>query len=103
MHNRTHFTQLSALKLEKTKILCYNISNSIRIGILKRQKQDKEAEQKTTNCKNQKLSTGGNRQEIKFSLKAQRKNFSLALFFYNVEFFRNFMFLRNETIFLLSI
>ena len=43
------FTQHSALKLEKTKILCYNIFNSIRIGILKHKKQDKEAEQKPTN------------------------------------------------------
>ena len=39
------FTQHGALKLEKIKILCYNIFNSIRIEILKYQEQDKEAEQ----------------------------------------------------------
>ena len=39
------FTQNGALKLEKIKILCYNIFNSIRIEILKYQEQDKEAEQ----------------------------------------------------------
>ena len=33
----------------------------IRIEIPKHQEQDKEAEQKPTNYKNQKLSTGGNR------------------------------------------
>ena len=54
------FTQHSALKLEKLRFLCYNIFDSIRIEILKHQEQGKEAE-KTKNCKNQKLSTGGNR------------------------------------------
>jgi len=49
------------LKLEKTKFLCYNTLSSTLIEILKHQKQDKEAEQKPTNYKNQKLSTGGNR------------------------------------------
>ena len=39
------FTLHSALKLEKTKILCYNILDNIRIEILKYQEQDKEAEQ----------------------------------------------------------
>lgn len=43
------FTQHSALKLEKTKILCYNIYNSTRIEILKHQEQGKESEQKPTN------------------------------------------------------
>jgi len=33
------------LKLEKIKILCYNMFNGIRIEILKYQEQDKEAEQ----------------------------------------------------------
>ena len=55
------FTQNGALKLEKTIILCYTIFGSIRIEILKHQEQGKEAEQKPTNNKNQKLSTGGNR------------------------------------------
>ena len=55
------FTLHSALKLEKTKILCYNIFNSIHIEILKHQEQGKEAEQKTTNNQNERLSTGGNR------------------------------------------
>ena len=36
---------MTRLKLEKIKILCYNIFNSIRIEILKYQEQDKEAEQ----------------------------------------------------------
>lgn len=39
------FTWHSALKLEKTIILCYNILDNIRIEILKYQEQDKEAEQ----------------------------------------------------------
>ena len=39
------FTQHGALKLEKIKILCYNIFDSIRVKILKYQEQDKEAEQ----------------------------------------------------------
>ena len=49
-------------KLEKQKGLCYNIFGSIYTEILKHQEQDKEAEQKPINYKNQKLSTGGNRQ-----------------------------------------
>lgn len=39
------FTQNGALKLEKIKILCYTVFDSIRIEILKYQEQDKEAEQ----------------------------------------------------------
>ena len=49
-------------KLEKQKGLCYNIFVSICTEILKHQEQDKEAEQKPINYKNQKLSTGGYRQ-----------------------------------------
>ena len=39
------FTQHGALKLEKIKILCYNIFDNIRVEIPKHQEQDKEAEQ----------------------------------------------------------
>ena len=38
-------TKHSALRLEKIKILCYTIFDSIRIEIPKHQEQDKEAEQ----------------------------------------------------------
>ena len=55
------FTQNGALKLEKIKILCYNIFDGIRIEILKY--QDRITRQnKTDKLLKPKLSTGGNRQ-----------------------------------------